>query len=412
MRNRFWRLAAIAVASGIGSAVVTAVTTIIMSKSTPPNSDAEKDDADGGSKKPGGSSAAAGQEGLIGRVAKFAHDLRAQLEQLPETLSLPKPPPVLDSFSLEGVVRHIQAGNASKIIVMTGAGISTSAGIPDFRSPGTGLYENLKEYDLPHPQAIFEIGFFRTNPEPFFKLAKSLFPEKLKPSPCHYFLRLLHEKGMLLRTYTQNIDALEHVAGIPADRIVEAHGTFSTSHCTVCNEKYDLDWMQKKVATSLVPRCEKCEAVVKPDVVFFGEALPMRFFGLVPQDFSDCDLLLIMGTSLIVEPFASLTGRVGSRVPRLLINRDKAGKCDPLMARLGFGSGLEYDERNNYRDVFWQGSCDDGCIKFAELLGWGDELKELIKREWSKIDAKHNSGAADEKKTQESGSSADSGSKI
>jgi len=372
-------LSLIVVASAVGSAAVTTIATIMAQATAPkPEQKPAGDDSDDDSKKPGD------KKGLRDTIAAFVHDLR---EKLPE-VSLPKPSTVLDSFSMEGVVRHIQAGKAKNIIVMTGAGVSTSAGIPDFRSPGTGLYDNLAEYNLPHPQAIFEIGYFRQHPEPFFKLAKELFPEKLRPTPCHYFIRLLHEKGMLLRTYTQNIDTLEHLAGVPADKIIEAHGTFQRAHCTVCNEEYGLEWMRNKIMETMVPRCEKCEQVVKPDVVFFGEALPARFFTMVPQDFGvDCDLLLIMGTSLLVQPFASLIDRVDSRVPRLLINKDKAGKGDSFMQMLGFGGGLEYDEDRNYRDVYWSGSCDDGCHKLAELLGWGDELNDMIKREWAKLDA-------------------------
>jgi len=78
-----------------------------------------------------------------------------------------------------------------------------AAGIPDFRSPGSGLYHNLEKYNLPHPQAIFDIDYFRDNPKPFFVLAKELYPNFIKPTPCHYFIRLLHEKGLLLRHFTQ-----------------------------------------------------------------------------------------------------------------------------------------------------------------------------------------------------------------
>lgn len=79
----------------------------------------------------------------------------------------------------------------------------TAAGIPDFRSPGSGLYDNLQKYNLPYPQAIFEINFFRENPKPFFVLAKELYPGVFKPTFGHYFIRMLQDKGLLLRHYTQ-----------------------------------------------------------------------------------------------------------------------------------------------------------------------------------------------------------------
>lgn len=81
----------------------------------------------------------------------------------------------------------------------------SAAGIPDFRSPGFGLYHNLQKYNLPDPQDIFEIEFFKNNPKPFFTLAKEMYPGTFKPTVCHYFIRLLEEKGLLLRHYTQVI---------------------------------------------------------------------------------------------------------------------------------------------------------------------------------------------------------------
>ncbi|XP_023803167.1 NAD-dependent protein deacetylase sirtuin-2-like, partial [Cyanistes caeruleus] len=141
-----------------------------------------------------------------------------------------------------------------------------AAGIPDFRSPGTGLYSNLQSYNLPYPEAIFEIGFFKKHPEPFFALARELYPGQFKPTVCHYFMRLLQDKGLLLRCYTQNIDTLERVAGLEPELLVEAHGTFFTSHClrSSCRQRYDLAWMRERIFSSLVPKCEKCQGLVKP----------------------------------------------------------------------------------------------------------------------------------------------------
>ncbi|KAA0203001.1 hypothetical protein HAZT_HAZT006704, partial [Hyalella azteca] len=200
----------------------------------------------------------------------------------------------------------MQSGRCKNIITMAGAGISTSAGIPDFRSPGSGLYSNLQKYDLPYPEAIFELGFFRQNPQPFFTLAKELYPGSFNPTPSHFFVKLLEEKGLLLRHYTQNIDTLEHVAGISESKLIEAHGSFRTAHCLGCRKSYNQDWIKDEVFADRVPSCESCGAVVKPDIVFFGEALPDRFYKAVATDFRKCDLLIVMGTSLTVQPFASL----------------------------------------------------------------------------------------------------------
>uniref|UniRef100_A0A671WZ64 Sirtuin 3 n=1 Tax=Sparus aurata TaxID=8175 RepID=A0A671WZ64_SPAAU len=180
-----------------------------------------------------------------------------------------------------------------RVVVMAGAGISTPSGIPDFRSPGSGLYDNLQQYDLPYAEAIFEIGFFRHNPNPFFALAKELYPGNYQPNLTHYFVRLLHEKKQLLRMYTQNIDGLERLAGIPPEMLVEAHGTFATATCTVCRKNY-------KGEDGTVPKCPTCTGVVKPDIVFFGEELPRHFFKYL-TDFPLADLLIVMGTSLEVS---------------------------------------------------------------------------------------------------------------
>eukprot|EP00741_Cyanophora_paradoxa_P022780 tig00021517_g22001.t1 len=152
---------------------------------------------------------------------------------------------VLDGdVSLDGIARKIKEGACKKIVVLSGAGISVSAGIPDFRSPGTGLYDNLQKYNLPYPQAIFEMGFFRENPKPFFTLAKELWPGNFKPTIAHYFVKLLAKKGILLRNYTQNIDTLERCAGIEEELLVEAHGSFASSRCTVCSADVESSFVQ------------------------------------------------------------------------------------------------------------------------------------------------------------------------
>ncbi|XP_054855756.1 NAD-dependent protein deacetylase sirtuin-2 [Eublepharis macularius] len=308
-----------------------------------------------------------------------------------------KPEKVLDELTLEGVSRFMQSEKCKKVVCMVGAGISTAAGIPDFRSPGTGLYANLQQYNLPYPEAIFEISYFKQHPEPFFALARELYPGQFKPTVCHYFIRLLKEKGLLLRCYTQNIDTLERVAGLDQEDLVEAHGTFFTSHCisSSCRKEYKLDWMKERIFSSLIPKCEKCQSVVKPDIVFFGENLPSRFFSLMQADFRNVDLLIILGTSLQVQPFASLVSRVPTNTPRLLINKEKTGESDPFMSLMGFGCGMDFDSEKAYRDVAWLGDCDEGCLALAELLGWKKELEKLVREEHAAIDAKSSQAVGD-----------------
>ena len=125
---------------------------------------------------------------------------------------------------------------------MTGAGISVSAGIPDFRSPKTGLYDNLKEYKLPYPEAIFTLDFFQQKPEPFYKLANEFLDmTKYKATPTHYFCKMLENKGILNYYLTQNIDNLEEKCGfdVYGDKFLQAHGANNGAHCSVCDGEAD-----------------------------------------------------------------------------------------------------------------------------------------------------------------------------
>ena len=210
-------------------------------------------------------------------------------------------------------------------------GISTSAGIPDFRSPETGLYSNLSKYNLPYPEAVFDISYFRNTPNPFFVLAKELYPGLFRPTKCHYFIRLVAKENLLLRHYTQNIDTLERVAGIPDGLLVEAHGSFATASCVgrfgeeneddsdnddkpinnehveessqpphayiePCGKAYTQEWVKEKIMSNTIPECVECGGIVKPDITFFGEALPARFHSLYPTDFREADALIVIGT--------------------------------------------------------------------------------------------------------------------
>lgn len=158
---------------------------------------------------------------------------------------------------------------------MAGAGISTSAGIPDFRSPVTGLYSRLKEYNLPYPEALFDISYFKENPSAFYTLFEELYPDgtKYRPTLTHTFFRLLDKKKKLLRVFTQNIDTLEHLSGLNHEKIVEAHGSFVNARCIACKKEVSNEWLEEKVKAGQVARCEqiKCKEKdvappIKPDI--------------------------------------------------------------------------------------------------------------------------------------------------
>lgn len=298
-------------------------------------------------------------------------------------------------------------GKYKNIIIMAGAGISVSAGIPDFRSPGTGLYDNLQKYDLPRAEAIFDINFFRERPKAFCTLAKELYPGGFRPTPAHFFMTLLEEKKVLRRCFTQNIDGLEYLAGLAPERVVQAHGGFQEAHCIDCKKAFPPSFVKETVFRDEVPYCSSCGGLVKPDIVFFGEGLPQRFHTLAATDFKACDLLIVMGTSLAVQPFASLIDQVPKSCPRLLINLQKAGEgggipehilaqlkamsksSNPMMmyqlhqilAQLGVESveelgnkGFKFDTQ---RDTFFQTTTDDGCMVLSKHAGWCDALAAI-----------------------------------
>jgi len=180
---------------------------------------------------------------------------------------------------------------------------------------------------------------------------------------------LLSQKGRLLRNYSQNIDGLEFIAGIPADEIVECHGHFRTASCIRCGTEYDSDKCKQIILEEeKAPKCRKCGFNVKPDIVFFGEDLPSRFHKLLRNDLANADLLLIMGTSLMVAPVSLIPERVSRSCRRVLVNRELVGDIDP-----------SEDEDTEGRDVWLGGDCDESVLQLCRLLGWETELYKLNK---------------------------------
>ena len=149
------------------------------------------------------------------------------------------------------------------VLVMAGAGLSTPSGIPDFRSPESGIYDNLRKYNLPYPEAIFDIDYFRAHPQPFNTWCKEYLPGvNYKPSIGHYFVRLLQDKGKLLRHFTQNIDGLEVLAGVKEENIVAAHGSFSNASCIYCKKSANLEEVKETILSNETPHCKGSNHVI------------------------------------------------------------------------------------------------------------------------------------------------------
>jgi NAD-dependent deacetylase sirtuin 2 len=255
-------------------------------------------------------------------------------------------------------VAQVQLRKHVNIVVLCGAGISTSCGIPDFRSPGTGVYDNLSEYNLPNPQAIFSADYFAINPVPFFKFHAKLLEHTLKPSPTHIALSALCESGMVTRIYTQNIDSLELDAGISESLCVQVHGTSERAHCNSCKRDCDIALVRDAVRNGAIPMCPSCTVgVVRPNIVMFGEPVSERYVDGVDADLSDCDLLLVLGTSLSVPPISQMHQQCPHDTLRVFVN------LTPAPEGLGFDFASDSD-----RDLFIQSTTDEAVPALVNAI--------------------------------------------
>lgn len=201
---------------------------------------------------------------------------------------------------------------AGSVVALTGAGISVPSGIPDFRSPGTGLWENVDPMEVAH------IDAFHRDPERFWTFYSRRFQslEDKRPNPAHEALSRLEGAGLLTAVITQNIDRLHRLAG--SREVIEVHGSIDTSSCLRCGGAHTLAEVRRLQALDPggVPRCG-CGQPLKPDVVLFGEYLPVAAMAQAERLAASADLMLCIGSSLEVYPVAGLpelTLQAGGRV--------------------------------------------------------------------------------------------------
>lgn len=198
-------------------------------------------------------------------------------------------------------------------IVLTGAGVSTDSGIPDFRGQN-GLYSKY------NADKVFDINYFLKDPTYFYNFAKE---EILKmaiaePSITHYMLAKLEKEGLIKAIITQNIDLLHQKAG--SRNVIELHGNISKAHCIKCNKEYDFIEILKSPQN--IFKCITCGGLIKPDIVFFGESLPENELKKAFYLANSCDLIIVMGSSLVVQPAASLpVYAVNNGAKFLIINK-------------------------------------------------------------------------------------------
>ncbi|ORY07786.1 DHS-like NAD/FAD-binding domain-containing protein [Clohesyomyces aquaticus] len=293
--------------------------------------------------------------------------------------------------TLDDAVRLLQ--ERKNIVVITGAGISTSLGIPDFRSKNTGFYSRLQEMGYSEPEQVFDITNFDEDPKTFYTLAGDILPDLKKWTPTHEFIRLLQDKDKLLTNYTQNIDNVESHAGIRSEKLIQCHGSWATATCRKCKYRIPGEEIFEDIRAHKPAECQRCvqeiathkpgmkrkrssnghkkrrapggddsdsdgaydipqPGIMKPDITFFGEALPADFFDrLKTQDKDKVDLVIVMGTSMKVAPVSEIPNFLPRDVPQIYISRDPIhhinfdinllGDCDAVVAELARRAGWD-----------------------------------------------------------------------
>lgn len=283
-------------------------------------------------------------------------------------------------------------GEANRVMLLTGAGVSCGAGIPDFRSPG-GMYSTLRPELLTateeekrlmrqDPTFVVEKRMFFNNPLPYHEVRRPFIlgtqARQWKPTLFHRFVEALDKRGKLLRLVTQNIDGLDFLTETTADKIVPCHGTIARAACEACREAldfnvycglvrtqikdiYGVDASAPEASTSLV--CRVCgKPALKPTTVLFGSNLPAAFFESLETDLPEADLLIVAGTSLLVSP-ANMVAAYAT-CPRFVVDRQRVGEH----------LGLRFEDAAS-DDVYVAGDADDVFGRLMLELQWLDDIQ-------------------------------------
>jgi NAD-dependent deacetylase len=212
--------------------------------------------------------------------------------------------------------------NSENILVFTGAGISTESGIPDFRSPG-GIWDRYNPSDFYLNNIISDEGCrlkYWVMSSEYYNVMK-----KAATNPAHLAIRHMEDSGRLLVIVTQNIDRLHHRAGNSPEKIIEIHGTAFLVSCLSCGEIYEREVIEERIKKGeQIPYCKKCNGILKPATISFGQAMPEKEMSRAMTLAKQCDLCIVIGSSLSVYPAASIPEYVSENGSRLIIiNRDR-----------------------------------------------------------------------------------------
>ncbi|KAA6360662.1 MAG: putative NAD-dependent protein deacetylase HST1, partial [Streblomastix strix] len=234
------------------------------------------------------------------------------------------------------------------------------------------FYSKLKKKGLGRPEDIFTLSTFLQDPSIYYSNSADLCPTNYIPSPTHFFFAKLEAEGKLLRVFTQNIDDLEAKAGV--SRLVQCHGSMGSAACMQCHHEVPIETIEEELRAGEIAYCRVCDknkrekrGVYKPDVVFFGENLPKRFFDLSSLEMPLADMVIVVGTALAVHPVADLPGMVSNvdETPQVLINREVVGTA-------------------GWFDAHLLGNSDDAIIELVKAMGWEGEVPiSLEDRRWA-----------------------------
>jgi len=324
------------------------------------------------------------------------------------------------SADIISLAKYILSPECKSIALLTGAGVSVASGIPDFRSPG-GMYDTLRpdlitchnEYERnlmkADPTYVVSWDIFQNNAFPYLEVRRPFIlgtrNHQWKATIAHRFAELLHNQtNKLTRVYTQNIDGLDRQCdGIPSEMIVNVHGSIDQVSCEGCGQEtmnytdfcdavsknikdiYNLQQQPSSSSSStdndapkesspvLCPNCNR--PLMKPSTVLFGRSLPDEFWTRTQQDLPHLDLLIVAGTSLVVQPANSVVYNVPKNCRRVVINLHQVGE------ELGFeyyctddGSKQQQQQQQQQRDIFLQGTCDEIFLQLIQELDWLENI--------------------------------------
>lgn len=266
----------------------------------------------------------------------------------------------INQIKYTNFIELLKNNKFKNISFLLGAGISTTAGIPDFRSEN-GIFATIKQkFNINRPEDLFSLDFFQKNPLLLYTFLNENNFLDVKPKINHYFMKYIQDKGKLDIIFTQNFDNLESKSGIDDNKIVFCHGSMKEAHCSGCNQQIDIADINNNIKNKTVKYCNSCHCPCKPKIILYGEALPQLFYKKAEQLFN-ADVVFIIGTSLNVEPFASLTDMINHKNCWIvLINKMKVGN-------------FNFNDLYN-KNLFIEGLCDDIIKQIIIDCDWWDDF--------------------------------------